>query len=109
MKKTTFFSALLGAALMLSANAYAQDYTLTLKDHKFSPAELTVPANEKVKLVIKNEDDTPAEFESSSLNREKIVKGKSEISVFIGPLDPGRYEYEDEFHDDSAEGVIIAK
>lgn len=97
------------ATLALATAAHAEDYTLTLKDHKFSPAELTIPANEKVKLVIKNQDATPAEFESHKLNREKVIKGGSEASVFVGPLDAGRYEFFDEFHEDTAKGTLIAK
>lgn len=107
-------SALLATAfLLLPVSAQAQDaandYVLTLKDHAFSPKELTIPANTKIKLVIKNLDTTPAEFESYTLNREKIIGGNSEASVFIGPLPAGTYEYFDEFHEDTTKGTIIVK
>ncbi len=95
--------------LLCAFSAHAQDYVITIKAHQFSPKELTVPAGVKVKLIIKNEDATPAEFESNDFDREKIVSAKSEISVFIGPLDPGRYAYFDDFHPDTTTGVIIAK
>ena len=93
----------------LSARAQAQEIVLLLKNHQFSPKELSVPANKKIKLVVRNQDPTPAEFESTDLNREKAVAANSEISVFIGPLDPGRYEYLDDFHRDLATGTIVAK
>ena len=84
-------------------------YTLTLRNHRFVPAQLTIPANTKVKLLIVNEDSTPEEFESHELNREKIVTGKGKITVYVGPLKPGRYPFFGEFHMDTAQGVLIAK
>ena len=89
--------------------AEVKEYTLTLRNHKFVPAQLTIPANTKVKLLIVNEDATPEEFESHELNREKIVTGKGRIIVFVGPLKPGKYPFFGEFHMDTAQGVLIAK
>ncbi|MDE3060817.1 MAG: cupredoxin domain-containing protein [Pseudomonadota bacterium] len=94
--------------LMLPLPARAGDYTIILQDHRFSPAELTIPANEKIKLTVKNLDNAPAEFESSDLNREKVVDAQGEITVYIGPLDPGRYTYFDDFHRDTT-GTIFAR
>jgi plastocyanin len=97
-------------ALLAQNAAFAADsYTLTLKDHRFDPAELAVPAGQKFRLVVKNEDGTPEEFESKSLRREKIVKGKSEISLNLGPLDPGTYEFFGEFHEATAKGRLLVK
>ena len=84
-------------------------FTLTIKDYRFEPSEITVPADQKVELVIKNLDATPEEFESHDLNREKIVAGGSEIRLYIGPLKAGTYGFFGEFHQDTAQGRIIAK
>jgi Cupredoxin-like domain len=84
-------------------------FTLTIKDHKFTPAELEIPKNTKVKLTVKNLDPTVAEFESDDLHREKIVSGGREITVFVGPLTPGRYEFYDDFHNKTTRGVLIVK
>lgn len=92
-----------------AVHASPTEYTLTLRDHRFVPAELTIPAHTKVKLVVINEDATPEEFESHELNREKIVTGKGKISVFVGPLKPGRYPFFGEFNIKTANGVLIAK
>jgi hypothetical protein len=92
-----------------SALADVKEYTLTLRQHRFVPAQLTIPANTKVKLLVVNEDTTPEEFESHELNREKIVTGKGRITVYIGPLKPGKYPFFGEFHMDTAQGVLIAK
>jgi len=80
--------------------ALADDATLVLelKDHKFNPANPTIPANTRVKVTVKNLDPTPAEFESQDFDAEKVVPGNSEITVNIGPLDPGTYDFYDEYH-----------
>jgi hypothetical protein len=82
--------------------------TITLKDHQFQPAEVPVPAGVKVELMIKNEQKVPAEFESHSLHREKIVEPGRQISVYVGPLDPGRYEFFDDFHS-ATRGYLVVK
>ena len=89
--------------------ADAQEFTVTIKDHKFTPTELRVPANKRVSIVVSNEDPTPEEFESNELNREKIVVGNGTITVFLGPLDAGRYPFFGDFHQETAQGVLIAK
>lgn len=109
ISKSEIFSFMLSALLLCSGAAQAEDYVLTLKDNKFSPQELTIPANQKIKITVKNMDATPAEFESSDFNREKVVGANSEIIVFIGPLDPGTYGYFDDFHRKTTTGTIIAK
>ena len=90
------------------SHAEREIYKIVIKNHQFSPKELVVPANEKIKLIIENQDPTAEEFESYDLNREKIVTGNSKITIFIGPLKPGKYKYFGEFHEDTAQGIIIA-
>jgi len=102
------------AGLALAVLAYkgafaAESYSLTIKDHRFDPVEVEVPAGQKFKLVVKNEDGTPEEFESKSLRLEKIVKGKKEISFNVGPLEAGTYEFVGEFHEGTAKGRLVAK
>lgn len=100
------------AALALSATALAAEmpeFNLSIKDHRFNPAEITVPAGKKVKLVISNEDKTPEEFESHALKVEKVIPGNSKGTVFIGPLKPGTYGFVGEFHEKTAKGNIVAK
>ena len=84
-------------------------YEIVIKDHKFSPEELVVPAGQKIKLIVDNQDPTPEEFESHDMNREKIIAGNKKATIFIGPLNPGKYHYFGEFNMDSANGYIIAK
>jgi plastocyanin len=100
-----------GMAGAVTPNAHAQDdgYVLTFKDNKLEPAELQVPAGKEFKLVVKNADQTPEEFESSDLKIEKIIAGGSEAAFTIKALDAGSYEVYGEFHEDTAKGHIVAK
>ena len=90
-------------------SAKADDYVITLKDNAFSPKELTIPAGQKVKVTVKNMSATPAEFESSDLNREKVVGANNEITVYLGPLDAGSYGYFNDFNRDTTGTIKVQK
>jgi hypothetical protein len=93
----------------VSAPAWADEpYRLTIRDHKFVPERLEVAARVKIKVIVKNEGKESAEFESFELNREKVVLPGGEITVFLGPLEPGEYPFFDDFHLDT-KGVLVAK
>ncbi len=83
--------------------------TIEIKDHKFVPATLDVPADTRFVLMVKNLDPTPEEFESFELNREVIVPGNGKKLVHIGPLKPGSYPFFGEFNQATAKGALIAK
>jgi hypothetical protein len=100
--------ALACSLLAVPARADVPEFRIVIKDHRFTPAELTVPAGQKVKLLIENQDPTPEEFESYDFNREKIVPGNGRIVVFVGPLKPGKYEFFGEFNASTARGWIVA-
>jgi high-affinity iron transporter len=82
---------------------------LIFRNHRFEPTRIEVPAHQKFKLQVKNTDDTADEFESVDLNREKLVAPGQSITVFLGPLDPGEYKFFGDFHQDTAQGVMVAK
>jgi heme/copper-type cytochrome/quinol oxidase subunit 2 len=96
--------------LLLTAPAQAQTpaFSVTIRDHKFVPEQIEVPANQKVEVHVINADPTPAEFESFQLRREKVVVAGHEITLYIGPLKPGSYEFFDDFNP-SARGHIVAR
>ena len=83
--------------------------TLTLKDHRYEPTELKVPAGTRVAIKVCNRDDAPEEFESYALKREKLIPAGKDAVVQIGPLQPGSYPFVGEFHEDTARGVIVAE
>lgn len=92
-----------------AASAELPEFTLTLESHRFVPDELTVPAGQKFRLVVENRDATAEEFESYDLHREKIVPGNGRITVYVGPLKPGRYEFFGEFNPATARGFLVAE
>jgi len=96
---------------LLSISAWAADneVSVIIRDHRFEPAEIHVPAGQKIKLVIQNQDATPEEFESHELNREKVIAPGSKANIYIGPLSPGRYPFFGEFHEQTARGAVIAE
>ena len=104
---TLFVSYILLFMLSFSALAERQEFTVILKEHLFYPAEMTIPANKKIKLVIDNQDDSIEEFDSFSLNREKVLFPKRKSVIYIGPLSPGLYAFFGEYHPNSARGMVF--
>jgi plastocyanin len=98
---------LLLLAVAAPASADDPEVAITLKDHQFMPSEVPVPAGVKVKVTVKNEQPTTAEFESKVLHFEKIVTAGGQIAVFVGPLTPGSYEFYDDFHHDTHGHLVV--
>ena len=97
--------------LLAAGQARAADpprFSLTIRNHQFEPTELDVPADTKIELHVRNADPTPSEFESAEMHREKVVTGGQEITVFIGPLRAGSYEFFDDFHP-TTRGHVVAR
>jgi heme/copper-type cytochrome/quinol oxidase subunit 2 len=105
------FSLALAVAALTGSPASAEEdpYTLTIKEHRFEPSEITLPADKKVVLTVKNLDQTPEEFESTELRREKVVPGGQQATIYIGPLKPGRYEFFGDFNSQTAQSVVVIK
>ena len=99
------------AVFVFAALATADEpiVTLRIKDHKFEPGELEIPAGTRVKIVVRNEDPTPEEFESHVLHREKMVRPGGQATIYVGPLSPGRYEFFGEKHPDTARGAVVVR
>jgi hypothetical protein len=114
MARSRFRPALVALALCaaLGAPAVADELptiAVTIKDHRFDPAEIHVPQGKPVVLVITNEDATPEEFDSTALKIEKVIVGGTHGTVRLRPLGPGRYPFMGEFHPDTAQGVVISE
>lgn len=97
------------AVLCISAQAADMEVQVVIKNHRFEPAELRVPAGQRVKLLVNNQDKTAEEFESHSLNREKVIPAGGKATIFIGPLKAGRYDFVGEYNEATAKGVVIAE
>ena len=90
-----------------TAFAGAIEAELVIKDHKFEPEILELPAGEKIRLTVYNKDNTIEEFESEDLKREKIILANSKARIILAPLKPGEYKFFGEFNEDTAQGKII--
>lgn len=106
----TFF--IIALATMTALPVLAADpvtYELAIKDHRFQPSALTIPANTPAVLLVKNLDTTPAEFESHALKLEKIITGNGEGRFKLRPLSVGQYEFFDEFNPTTARGILTVQ
>jgi plastocyanin len=100
------------AAISLPVTAEAAgsaEVTLTLKNHRFTPATFPVPADQKVRITLVNEDPAAEEFDSHDLRVEQVVTPMATISFTIGPLKPGQYSFMGEFHAATAQGQITVR
>jgi len=109
MRRALILTGMAAFLAMGAAAARADDYVLTIKDHRFTPTEIKIPANKRVQITVVNDDPTPEEFESHEMKVEKVIPGKSKAVVRIGPLKPGRYPFVGEFHEATAKGTVIAE
>lgn len=98
-----------GALFCGAARAAETEVQIVIKNHRFEPAELKVPVGQRVKLIVHNQDSTPEEFESHSLNREKVIPAGAKATIFIGPLKAGRYNFFGEHNESTAKGGVIAE
>jgi len=104
----------LGAVVLLAGPSVAARadeplvFSLTLKNHRFQPDHLEVPAGQRFRIQLTNNDDTTDEFESYDMKFEKIVVPGGTITVRAGPLHPGTYKFFDDYHPDSATGTVTA-
>lgn len=101
---------LIAFALALTTPTLADSpIAVTIKDHKFTPSEIRVKANQPAVLSITNADATAEEFDSTALKIEKVIAGHGQGDVHLRPLSPGKYPFMGEYHSDTAQGVVIAE
>jgi hypothetical protein len=102
----------LALALLVAAPAARAEDSVTvhisLKDHRFQPAEVKAPADKPITIIVKNLDAAPAEFESNMMRVEKVVTGGGTISIQVRPLSPGRYRFFDDFHQET-DGYLVVQ
>jgi hypothetical protein len=107
---TTIAALVFGALLIAGAQAQqATEIQLSYKDKKFTPAEVTVPANTAFTIKVKNLDAKAMEFESKPLKIEKVVAANSEAVVNVRAQKPGKYKFVDEYNEDIAFGNVVVK
>jgi uncharacterized cupredoxin-like copper-binding protein len=112
--KPAMFRAALASIFFLSTgwSARAEDlatYSVTLKNHRFTPSEIHVPTGKPFFVVITNADDTADEFEMNAPAVEKMIPPGEQGRVRIRPLGLGRFRFFDDFHQDTAQGAFVSE
>ena len=109
LRLTLLAAAILGLAQVTAAAQETVTLHTSIKDHRFQPSEIKVPANKPLTLAVRNLDPTPEEFESRTLRVEKVVAPNSEITIQLRPLVPGRYRFYGDFNQATAQGALVAE
>jgi hypothetical protein len=107
MRHVVPITALLALSWAMPVWADDPSFPISLRNNQFVPSELNIPAGQKVKLVVHNDNQSASEFESTQLHREKLVTPGQEIVVFVGPLDPGSYEFFDDLHPQTRGHLVV--
>lgn len=109
----TALLALAAAPPVLFAAARAEEpfeVKITIRNHRFEPAEIEVPAGRPLRLIVTNADPTPEEFESVGLGVERVIPGGATATLMTRPLRANRnYKFFGEFNQDTAQGRFIVK
>lgn len=98
--------------LLASGAALADDlptFKLQMKEGRFFPETLEVPANTRFRLEVKNEGPGATEFESLELKKELVLAPGVTRSLVFQPMKPGSYKFFDDFHPETGQGRIVAK
>jgi plastocyanin len=106
---SVLFAAFAVVAVSSAARSQTTEIAISVKDNKFDPVEVEAPANTPIRFKIKNLDAKPMEFESKDLKFEKIVTGGGEATVNARAQKPGRYEFYDDFHEETTRGFLTVK
>src|SRR6476646_587205 len=80
---------LLALALCAGAPALAAEdptFRIEFKDGAVRPREIEVPANVRIRLELVNAGETPAEFESLELKKEKVLAPNTSSVLVIRTL-----------------------
>jgi len=100
---------LAGAAVVPARAEDLQTYSLTLKNHRFAPTEIHVPSGKPFFVVVSNLDDAADEFEMRNPAIEKVIPSGEQGKVRMRPLGPGRFPFYGDFHQETAQGVIVSE
>lgn len=84
-------------------------FRIEFRDGVVVPQRLEVPANRRIRLELHNLGQTPAEFESRELRKEKVLAPGANSTLVIRNLDPGEYDFFDDFHPSAPPAVLVAK
>ena len=108
----TGIGALLLGVVILPSSAQAREsgsqktIAVTIKDHRFTAAPLSVPPGQALLFRVTNLDPTPEEFESYDMGFEVVVRPGQTILVPVSGLGKGRYDFFGDFHPGTAHATL---
>ncbi len=73
-------------------------FAVEVSDGVFSPRRLEIPARQRVRIDLVNHGPGPLEFENDEMHIEKVLSAGASSFIVLPPLEPGRYEFVDEFN-----------
>ncbi len=83
--------------------------SITIRDDGFAPAEVQVPTGTKIELSITQRAEKRGRVrKQGAAPRKGDPAGRDRRRVYVGPLQPGRYEFFDDFHPTNR-GFLVAK
>ena len=80
---------------------------ISVSKHRFEPAEIHAPANRPIVLRVRNLDAAAIEFESVGLRVEKVIAANGQGVISLRPLQPGRYDFFDDFRPETRGTLIV--
>lgn len=96
----------------LAGMAHADElasYAITLKDHKYTPAEIHVPSGKPFYVLVTNASDAADEFEMLFPPLEQVVQPGEQRKVLVRPLKVGRFPFMGENDPDGERGFFISQ
>jgi hypothetical protein len=99
-------------AAAIAGGAQAADdpsFRIEFADGTVTPQRLVVPAGRRIVLELRNVGRSPAEFESKDLRKEKVLAPGASSTLVIRTLEPGEYDFFDDFHPDAPPAVLVAQ
>lgn len=106
MKRSMLF--IVGALFVATPGKADNVATLTLSDHGFAPPEIHVKADTPTTVTFVNNGVDRAVFDSVALKAKRVVAGHATVMMRWRALAPGVYPFTEEFHSETARGVVIA-
>jgi Cupredoxin-like domain len=104
--------ALAALGLTFVGFARAEDiatYEITLKNHRFTPAEIHVPTGKPFIVLVTNANDGADEFEMLLPAVERALTPGQQGKVRIRPLGLGRFPFFGESDPDDEQGAFISE
>lgn len=103
----TFVAFMMAASV--ASGAAEPTFRIEFADGLITPLRLEVPADTRFRIELINRGSTPVEFESLQLRKEKVIGPGNQTVMVIRRLDPGTYDFFDDFHLDAPHAVLIAR